>query len=106
MLKYVSKFALDILPSVVATIIGAYIVNHYIVAKPADAPAAAAVSTDRSPKSRPRRRQHSRIGRQGEGHLGKGAAGEDGVGKARCRRQAGGNRKPACRAAPGSAGAA
>jgi hypothetical protein len=30
---------------VVATIIGAYIVNHYIVAKPADAPAAAAVST-------------------------------------------------------------
>jgi hypothetical protein len=45
MLKYVSKFALDILPSVVATIIGAYIVNHYIVSKPADAPAAAAVST-------------------------------------------------------------
>ena len=46
MLKYVSKFALDILPSVVATIIGAYIVNHYIVAKPGpDAPVAAAVST-------------------------------------------------------------
>jgi hypothetical protein len=45
MLKYVSKFALDILPSVVATIIGAYIVNHYIVSKPTDAPAAAAVST-------------------------------------------------------------
>jgi hypothetical protein len=46
MLKYLSKFALDILPSVVATIIGAYIVNHYIVAKPgADAPVAAAVST-------------------------------------------------------------
>jgi len=46
MLKYVSKFALDILPSVVATIIGAYIVNHYIVTKPgADAPVAAAVST-------------------------------------------------------------
>jgi hypothetical protein len=45
MLKYVSKFALDILPSVVATIIGAYIVNHYIVAKPADPPVAAAVST-------------------------------------------------------------
>jgi len=34
------------LPSVVATIIGAYIVNHYIVTKPgADAPVAAAVST-------------------------------------------------------------
>jgi hypothetical protein len=45
MLKYVSKFALDILPSVVATIIGAYIVNHYIVSKPASAPVAAAVST-------------------------------------------------------------
>ena len=45
MLKYVSKFALDILPSVVATIIGAYIVNHYIATKPgADAPVAAAVS--------------------------------------------------------------
>jgi hypothetical protein len=42
MLKYVSKFAMDILPSVAATIIGAYIVNHYIVTKPAaDAPAAA-----------------------------------------------------------------
>jgi hypothetical protein len=41
MLKYVSKFAMDILPSVAATIIGAYIVNHYITAKPAaDAPAA------------------------------------------------------------------
>ena len=46
MLKYIAKFALDILPSVVATIIGAYIVNHYIVTRPgADAPAAAAVSS-------------------------------------------------------------
>jgi hypothetical protein len=45
MLKYISKFTIDILPSVVATIIGAYIVNHYIVARPADAPAAAAIST-------------------------------------------------------------
>jgi hypothetical protein len=45
MLKYVSKLAMDILPSVVATIIGAYIVNHYIVTKPgADAPVAAAIS--------------------------------------------------------------
>lgn len=44
--KYLSKFVLEILPSVVATIIGAYIVNHYIVAKPAtDAPVTAAVST-------------------------------------------------------------
>jgi hypothetical protein len=54
MLKYVSKFALDILPSVVATIIGAYIVNHYIVAKPADAPVAAAVSTSDPAKADPR----------------------------------------------------
>jgi hypothetical protein len=45
MLKYVSKLAMDILPSVVATIVGAYIVNHYIVTKPgADAPVATAVS--------------------------------------------------------------
>jgi hypothetical protein len=46
MLKYLTKITMDILPSVVATIIGAYIVNHYIAAKPpADAPVAAAVST-------------------------------------------------------------
>jgi hypothetical protein len=44
MLKYVTKFVSDILPSVIATIIGAYIVNHYIVTKPA-APIAAAVET-------------------------------------------------------------
>lgn len=46
MLKYLAKFASDILPSVAATIIGAYIVNHYITAKPADVPpATAAVSS-------------------------------------------------------------
>ena len=45
MLSYLKKFAMDILPSVAATIIGAYIVNHYIVTKPgADAPVAAAIS--------------------------------------------------------------
>jgi hypothetical protein len=54
MLKYVSKFALDILPSVVATIIGAYIVNHYIVTKPAEAPVAAAVSTSDPAKADPK----------------------------------------------------
>ena len=43
--NYLKKFAMEILPSVAATIIGAYIVNHYIVTKPgADAPVAAAVS--------------------------------------------------------------
>ncbi|MDD1527749.1 hypothetical protein C7U92_13170 [Bradyrhizobium sp. WBOS7] len=41
MLKYLAKISMDIFPSVLATIIGAYIVNHYINAKPAaDAPAA------------------------------------------------------------------
>jgi len=45
MLNYLKKFAMDILPSVAATIIGAYIVNHYIATKPgAEAPVAAAVS--------------------------------------------------------------
>ena len=44
MLKYLTKFAVDILPSVAATVIGAYIVNHYIVTKPG-APPAASVST-------------------------------------------------------------
>ena len=82
MLKYVSKFAMDILPSVVATIIGAYIVNHYIVTKPgADAPVAAAVSPAADPKGRARscqsrniyrRRQHPRAGRQGQGYFRKG----------------------------------
>jgi hypothetical protein len=45
MLNYLKKFALDILPSVAATIIGAYIVNHYIAAKPGT-PAAAVSSTE------------------------------------------------------------
>jgi hypothetical protein len=44
MLKIASKFAMDIFPSVIATILGAYIVNHYIISKP-DAPTAAAVSS-------------------------------------------------------------
>jgi hypothetical protein len=44
MLKYLSKFTLDVLPSLLATVIGAYIVNHYIVSKP-DTPVAAVVST-------------------------------------------------------------
>ena len=34
MLNYLKKFTMDILPSVAATIIGAYIVNHYIVTRP------------------------------------------------------------------------
>jgi len=55
MLKYLTKFAVDILPSVAATVIGAYIVNHYIATKPAaDAPVAAAASTaDPKPAAKP-----------------------------------------------------
>lgn len=44
MLKLASKFAMDILPSVIATVVGAYIVNHYINNRTPAAPAAA-VST-------------------------------------------------------------
>lgn len=52
MLKVASKFFLEkILPSIVATVTGAYIVNHYIVSTPADAPVAAAVSTARPVKA-------------------------------------------------------
>ena len=51
--KYISKFVMDVFPSVIATIIGAYIVNHYIVTKPAaEAPATTAASTaDPTPKA-------------------------------------------------------
>jgi hypothetical protein len=50
MLKYLSKMTMDILPSVVATILGAYIVNHYISNKADSPPVSAAVApakTDR-----------------------------------------------------------
>src|SRR6187200_1489321 len=51
--KYLAKFAVDILPSVAATVIGAYIVNHYIVSKPGPtAPVASAASTV-DPKAAP-----------------------------------------------------
>ncbi|SED93478.1 hypothetical protein [Bradyrhizobium erythrophlei] len=53
MLSYLKKFVMDILPSVAATIIGAYIVNHYIVAKP-QAPDAAAVTAAVDPKADPK----------------------------------------------------
>lgn len=45
MLKLASKFAMDILPSVIATVVGAYIVNHYINNRTPAATPAAAVST-------------------------------------------------------------
>jgi hypothetical protein len=52
MLKLASKFAMDIFPSVIATILGAYIVNHYINTKPpAGSPATAAAMSAADPKS-------------------------------------------------------
>jgi len=51
MLKYLAKISMDIFPSVLATIIGAYIVNHYINARPAaDTPAAVATPADAGKK--------------------------------------------------------
>lgn len=44
--KYISKFTIDILPSIIATIIGAYIVTHYINPKnDTGKPAASVTST-------------------------------------------------------------
>lgn len=54
MLKYIAKISMDIFPSVLATIIGAYIVNHYINAKPAaDAPAAVTAPAEAGKSGKP-----------------------------------------------------
>lgn len=54
MLKYIAKISMDIFPSVLATIIGAYIVNHYINAKPAaDAPAAVTTPAEAGKNGKP-----------------------------------------------------
>ncbi|MET4803331.1 hypothetical protein [Bradyrhizobium sp. LB11.1] len=54
MLKYIAKISMDIFPSVLATIIGAYIVNHYINARPAaDAPAAVIAPADAGKNGKP-----------------------------------------------------
>jgi hypothetical protein len=45
MLSYLKKFAVDIFPSVAATVIGAYIVNQYVITKPGAGTPIAAVST-------------------------------------------------------------
>src|SRR5579871_4981351 len=59
MLNYLKKFALDVVPSVVATILGAYIVNHYITARSSSdtPPAALASTTDAGKKSEPKKAQ-------------------------------------------------
>jgi len=54
MLKYLAKISMDIFPSVLATIIGAYIVNHYINAKPAaDTPAAVIAPAEAGKDAKP-----------------------------------------------------
>jgi hypothetical protein len=54
MLKYLAKISMDIFPSVLATIIGAYIVNHYINAKPAaDTPAAIVAPAEAGKDAKP-----------------------------------------------------
>ena len=53
MLNYLKKFALEILPSVAATVIGAYIVNHYISKPATDAPVAAVTAPADARKAKP-----------------------------------------------------
>lgn len=54
MLKYLAKISMDIFPSVLATIIGAYIVNHYINARPAaDTPAAVMAPANAGKNAKP-----------------------------------------------------
>ncbi|MHC2538880.1 prolipoprotein diacylglyceryl transferase [Bradyrhizobium diazoefficiens] len=54
MLKYLAKISMDIFPSVLATIIGAYIVNHYINAKPAaDTPTAVVAPAEAGKNGKP-----------------------------------------------------
>ena len=85
MLNYLKKFAMDILPSVAATIIGAYIVNHYIATKPGARCPGRRRGIDRRPKSCRRQagrkvrrgREPARGRRQGEGNLRKSHDGED-----------------------------
>jgi hypothetical protein len=50
MLNYLKKFALEILPSVAATVIGAYIVNHYVNKPANDAPVPAVASPAQTTK--------------------------------------------------------
>ena len=83
MLKLASKFAMDIFPSVIATILGAYIVNHYINTKPPATGATAAAVSSAEPekgglegrfearRAIGRSRQPPRARRPGEGNFGK-----------------------------------
>jgi len=53
MLNYLKKFALEILPSVAATVIGAYILNHYISKPATDAPVASVTAPADARKGKP-----------------------------------------------------
>jgi len=56
--QYLSKFTIDILPSVLATVVGAYIVNYYVIPKARDdrAPAAAVATLPdiKTPEKQPK----------------------------------------------------
>ena len=73
MLKYLAKISMDIFPSVLATIIGAYIVNHYINARPAaDTPRPRLAPADAGKRRQagdPPMWPTSRARRQGQGRL-------------------------------------
>ena len=97
MLKYLTKFAVDILPSVAATVIGAYIVNHYIVTKPGAAAPRARYRPLRPKAAKPAARpadkstqslEPPRSRRQGEGNLRAHADGAVGLRKGRGDREA------------------
>jgi len=49
MLGYIKKFVLDSFPSIIATIIGAYIVHHYVIPAAAPKAPASAMASDPSP---------------------------------------------------------
>ncbi len=120
--KYISKFAMDILPSVAATIIGAYVVNHYIVTKPAaNAPVTAAVSTTEPQAEAKVAPEAAKAGSKAPGtssdvanipEAGRKArdrrktSGEGRRQSGETRRQTGGDREYSCRNAPPPAGAA
>ena len=103
MLNYLKKFAVDIFPSVAATVIGAYIVNHYIVTKPAPTLRRCGGIDCRSQGGRQggsqircqagrdhgQCQQSSGCRRQGQGNLRESHHGED-----RCRTAGGGRKGP------------
>jgi hypothetical protein len=62
MLAWLKKFVLDIMPSIAATIIGAYIVNHYIIPKAPNAPQTATASASVDSKASDSKASDSKTG--------------------------------------------